>query len=213
MEREEALQKLKALEGRCLVELARCHGQLIFHERELDGISRRTLNKGWAGLTLEQVLGLPVNTRREPNGGSWELKQVSLKVRRATGEMTAKETMQITMFDRAHILEHDFESSHVLHKIARMILVARLWVDKEESGSPIIMVRPADLSLEVPAVYERVRCDYEAMRAHLQKGGEAKSAMGRLIQSRTKGTGHGSTSRAWYARTGFVNQMLGIGQK
>lgn len=195
------------------MELARQHGQLIFHEREIDGVARRTINKGWAGLTLEQALGLPVNTRREPNGGSWELKQVSLKVRLKTGEMTAKETMQITMFDRAHILAHPFEESHVLHKIARMVLVARLWVDAQESHSPIIMVRPADLSLEVPLVYEQVRLDYEEMRAHLQSGGDPKSAMGTLIQSRTKGAGHGSISRAWYARTGFVNQLLGIGQK
>ncbi len=179
----------------------------------MDGVARRTINKGWAGLTLEQVLGLPVNTRREPNGGSWELKQVSLKKRTSTGEMTAKETMQITMFNRDHILEHPFETSHVLHKIARMILVARLWVDKTETSSPIILVRPADLSLEIPSVYEQVRCDYEEMREHLKNGGVPKSEMGRLIQSRTKGTGHGSVSRAWYARTGFVNQLLGIGQK
>lgn len=213
MERDLAFRKLKALEGRCLVELANEFNQKIFHERELDGVRRRTLNKGWAGLTLEQVLGLPVNTRREPNGGSWELKQVSLKIRTSTGEMTAKETMQITMFDRAHILEYPFERSHVLHKIERMILVARLWVDKNETSSPIILVRPADLSLDIPIVYEQVRCDYEEMRAHLKNGGAPKSEMGRLIQSRTKGAGHGSVSRAWYARTGFVNQLLGIGQK
>lgn len=212
MERDEALLRLAALQDSCLVELAEKHGQKIFITREVNGASKRFLNKGWAGLTLEKALGLPVNTRREPNGGSWELKQVSLKARPKTGEITAKETMQITMFDRAHILEHPFEESHVLHKIARMILVARLYVDKNESSSPILLVKTADLSLEIPIVYERVRADYEEMREVLRGGGEPKSRMGTLIQSRTKGAGHGSISRAWYARTGFVNLLLGIGK-
>ena len=35
-------------------------------------------------------------------------------------------------------------------------------------------------------------------------------AMGILVQPRTKGSGHGSTSRAFYARTQFVAEILGI---
>ena len=210
MEREEALLLLKALEGNDLVLLAQKHGQKIFHEKELEGKIKRTINKGWAGLTLERALGLPVNSRREPNGGSWELKQVSLKKHKKTGAMTAKETMQITMFDRQHIIEHPFEDSHVIHKIERMVVVARLYVDRDESESKIIKVCPADLTLDVGTVYEQVRRDYENIRTVLKEGGTIKSEMGKLIQSRTKGAGHGSTSRAWYARTQFVNLLLGI---
>lgn len=210
MEREEAIRLLKALEGTDLVVLAAKHGQQIFHEKEVEGVIKRTLNKGWAGLTLERALGLPVNSRREPNGGSWELKQVSLKKNPRTGEIKAKETMQITMFDSKHIKEHPFEESHVIHKIYRMVIVARLYVDRQESESKIVIVRAADLSLEVGPVYEQVRRDYENIREVLRQGGTVKSQMGQLIQSRTKGAGHGSTSRAWYARTQFVNLLLGI---
>ena len=208
MERDEAMARLRDLEGRCLVEMAGELGQQIFHARE-DGTTR--INKGWAGLTLERALGLPVNSRREPNGGSWELKQVSLKLN-AQGEYTAKETMQITMFDRAHILENAFESSHVLHKIGRMILVARLWTGKGETASPIVAVRAADISLAEAFVYEQVRADYETMREVLRSGEHPASKLGVLIQSRTKGAGHGSISRAWYGRTRFVNLLLGIGK-
>ena len=209
MERDEALEKLEALRGVCLVELAARHGQRIFHPRE--GGGKPKINKGWAGLTLERALGLPVNSRREPNGGSWELKQVSLKTTR-NGEMTAKETMQITMFDRAHILAHPFEESHVTHKIGRLILVARLWTGQDETHSPIIAVRAADISLAEAFVYEQIRADYETMRAHLKEGGAPASRMGVLIQSRTKGAGHGSVSRAWYGRARLVNLLLGIGK-
>ena len=212
MERPFALARLEELRGCCLVELAEKYGQKIFHEREIDGVLKRTLNKGWAGLTLERALGLPVNTRREPNGGSWELKQVSLKKHPLTGEIKAKETMQITMFDRAHILEHPFETSHVLHKIERLVIVARLYIDRDESASPIVAIVAADVSLEDAFVYETLRRDYETMREVLASGGAPKSAMGTYIQSRTKGAGHGSTSRAWYGRTQFVNLLLGIGK-
>ena len=30
-------------------------------------------NKGWAGYVIERYLGLPMNSSRAPNFGSWEL--------------------------------------------------------------------------------------------------------------------------------------------
>ena len=35
-------------------------------------------------------------------------------------------------------------------------------------------------------------------------------AMGVYVQPRTKGRGHGSTSRAFYARTVFIKRVLGL---
>lgn len=37
--------------------------------------------------------------------------------------------------------------------------------------------------------------------------------MGVLVQPRTKGKGHGSTSRAFYARTGFVTHIIEQGRR
>jgi hypothetical protein len=34
--------------------------------------------------------------------------------------------------------------------------------------------------------------------------------MGKYIQPRTKGSGHGSTSRAFYARTSFLKKLLNL---
>jgi hypothetical protein len=120
--------------------------------------------------------------------------------------------MQITMFDRNHIVEHPFEESHVFTQNRADDFSGATLRDRDETSSPIVFVKAADLSLEVPTVFERVRADYEAMRESLRSGGEPRSHMGALIQSRTKGAGHGSVSRAWYARTGFVNLLLGIGK-
>ena len=208
MEREEALELLEAIRNCDLVALAGTHGQKIFHEAELEGRIKRTLNKGWAGLTLEAYLGLPKNSRREPNGGSWELKQVSIK-RQASGLYAAKETMQITMLDRTHVIAHPFETSHVLHKIGRFIIVARLYLDRAETSSPVAIVRPADVSMEAAALYRQVQEDYEHIRAKLAGGEPLHTISGELIQIRTKGQKNSHTY-AFYAKTRFVNILLGL---
>jgi len=208
MEREDALKLLEAIKGSDLVELATRHGQRIFHEKELEGQIKRTLNKGWAGLTLEAYLGLPKNSRREPNGGSWELKQVSIRQQRS-GIYAAKETMQITMLDQSHVIANPFESSHVLHKIGRFIVVARLYVDKAEISSPIAIVRAADISMQTAGIYQQVEKDYELIRRSLKPGERPHTTTGELIQIRTKGQKDSSTY-AFYATKHFVNILLGL---
>ena len=174
----------------------------------MEGQIKRTLNKGWAGLTLEAYLGLPPNSRREPNGGSWELKQVSLK-RTRDGSLTAKETMQITMLDKTHVLAHSFEESHVLHKIGRFIVVAREYIDKMETSSPIAFVGAADISFQVEPIYRQVEKDYEMIRHRLAQGEALHTISGELIQIRTKGQKNSNTY-AFYATTRFVNILLGL---
>lgn len=57
---------------------------------------------------------------------------------------------------------------------------------------------------------EVVREDYENVRATIKVRGFAalSGKMGSYIQPRTKGPGHGSVSRAFYARTNFLNMLL-----
>jgi len=208
MEREDALKLLELIKGSDLVELATKHKQQIFHEKKLEGQIKRTLNKGWAGLTLEAYLGLPKNSRREPNGGSWELKQVSIR-RLRSGIYAAKETMQITMLNQTHVLAHPFETSHVLHKIGRFIIVARLYVDRAETSSPVAIVRAADISMQTAGIYQQVEKDYELIRRALKPGERPHTVTGQLIQIRTKGQKNSSTY-AFYATKHFVNILLGL---
>ena len=208
MEREHALQRLQLIHGSDLVLLAAQHGRKIFHHKELAGEIKRTLNKGWAGLTLEAYLGLKPNSRREPNGGSWELKQVSVKRNRGQG-LTAKETMQITMLDRDYTVANSFETSHVLHKIERSVIVAREYMNRDETHSPIVYVGAADISWHVEPIYRQVEKDYEMIREKLAQGGPLRTISGELIQIRTKGQKNSNTY-AFYAKTNFVNILLGL---
>lgn len=117
MERTEAIKKLKELEGKDLRILADRYNVTVWKEEKL--------NKGWAGHVIKRYLGLPLNSAQSPNFGSWELKIVPLK-RLKTGEVVVKETMAITMIDPVNVLQCKFEESHLLTKLRRIVVCARM---------------------------------------------------------------------------------------
>lgn len=201
MERKEAIQKLKRLEGKDLRRLAQRYKVTVWKNGKL--------NKGWAGHVIERYLGLPINSAQSPNFGSWELKIVPLK-RLKTDVVVLKETMAITMIDPVNVLQKEFEESHLLTKLKKIVVCARMFESKEENAS--ILVRVSTFDLDNPIVYKQVKSDYELVRDVIKnKGFNALTGkMGILVQPRTKGAGHGSTSRAFYARKIFVSHILGL---
>jgi hypothetical protein len=73
-------------------------------------------------------------------------------------------------------------------------------------------MRVVSFNLTDRSIYEQIRQDYEEVRNCIIQDGFSclTGAMGVLVQPRTKGPGHGSTSRAFYARAGFVKRILGL---
>ena len=207
MERVEALQRLSQLVGQDLRMLADQYKVIVCQE----GGKK---NKGWAGHTIERFLGLPLNSSQSPNFGSWELKVVPLVRRRATkriGELKVKETMAITMIDPVEVAAKEFEKSHLLNKLKKMVVVARVFESQDEIRSLVHSV--ASFDLDNPEIYKQVKVDYDLVRDTIRTQGFASlsDSMGVLVQPRTKGPGHGSISRAFYARTEFVAHILGQG--
>ncbi len=164
-------------------------------------------NKGWVGQVIEKHLGLPINSLQRPNAGSWELKMCSLKYL-MNGKLTIKETMAITMIKPDDVLETDFKSSHLYAKLRRMVVASRIWESKQEERSILYSVTTFDL--DDPEVYNQVKSDYDLVRETIRTTGFSAltGKMGVYIQPRTKGTGHGSTSRAFYARTSFLKKFI-----
>lgn len=201
MQREEAVSKIRLLIGRDLVPLAEEYRVTIWK-------SPGKKNKGWAGHVIEHYLGLPQNSAQSPNFGSWELKVVPLK--HSNKGLVVKETMAITMIDPYNVLQHPFKTSHLLAKLKKMVIAARVFTDVNETSSILHSVGNFDLS--DTRTYEDVKQDYEYVRQVVRlKGFEALSgAIGELVQPRTKGPGHGNTSRAFYARAHFVTRMIGL---
>ncbi len=202
MERREAIRKLQELVGRELHELAEQYGVTIYRNGRV--------NKGWAGHVFERHLQLPINSAQSPNFGSWELKSIPLKYKK-NGELTFKETMAITMIDPVNVCQKEFKNSHLLAKLRKAIVVARIVGANVDEPSYIHSITELNLSNEL---YEAVKADYDLVRNTLldpNRGFHALTGkMGVYIQPRTKGAGHGSTSRAFYARTKFLAEFIKI---
>jgi DNA mismatch repair protein MutH len=203
MERKEAITRLSSLVGKDVHALAAKHGVSVC------GAGGK-VNKGWAGHVFERFLGLPINSAQAPNFGSWELKVVPLKRARAGG-LRIKETMAITMIDPVQVKATPFEDSHLLTKLRRAVIVARVVGDDVDDPSIIHSINTLDLSGQL---FDVVRQDYEQVRACLRdpkRGFESLTgSMGTYVQPRTKGAGHGSTSRAFYARPVFLEQIIDL---
>jgi DNA mismatch repair protein MutH len=201
LNRKEALRRVNLLAGKDLRSMADEFGIPVWKA------GRK--NKGWAGLVIEQYLGLPRNSRQAPDFGDWELKVVSLR-RDAGGNLRVKESMAITMIEPAEVLANKFEDSHLYDKLRSMIVVSRIYESPQETRS--LLHSAAEFDLDNPKIQLQVKEDYESIRAHISASGieSLTGEFGKLVQARTKGAGHGSTSRAFYARTVFVAHILNL---
>ena len=90
LDRKEAVRRINILAGKDLRPMA--------DEYRIPVWKNGHENKGWAGLVIEHYLGLPQNSRQEPDFGTWELKVVPLR-RDADGNLRVKESMAITMLE------------------------------------------------------------------------------------------------------------------
>ncbi len=201
MERKEAIEKLKELVGKELHELAHFYGVTVC-------CTNAKVNKGWAGHVFERHLQLPLNTAQSPNFGSWELKSIPLKYKK-NGQLTFKETMAITMINPVNVCQKEFEDSHLLAKLKKTVVVARIVGKNVNEPSYIHSVTEFNLSEEM---HQAVKADYDLVRSVLldpNQGFQALTGhMGVYIQPRTKGAGHGSISRAFYARPRFLAKFI-----
>ena len=200
MERHEAIDKLSEIINQDLRPLADEYDVTVF--------KNGNKNKGWAGHVLERCLGLPLSSAQAPNFGTWELKLVSLKHLKS-GALTVKETMAITMIDAYNVEHTDFEDSHLLLKLRKLVMAARIWESKEEERS--ILHKVFTFDLDDPVIYHQVKADYDLVREVISTQGFSAltGEMGVYIQPRTKGP-RGSTSRAFYARTSFLKKILNL---
>lgn len=200
MKRDEAVRKLRTLiGGRNLHDLSAEYGVSVF------GPSGK-VNKGWAGHVFERHLGLPLNSSRSPNFGSWELKSVPLKYNK-NGNLAIKETMAVTMIDPHNVCETDFRDSHLLAKLRKMVIVARIVGNTIEDPTFIHSVVKCNLKGELYTTVER---DYNDIRETIANQGfnALTGKMGVYIQPRTKGQGHGSVTRAFYARKELLAKFI-----
>jgi len=199
--RTTAIHNLKKHIGEDLRDLAKRHGVTTYETGKQ--------NKGWKGLVLEKLAGLDTNVSKAPNGLSWELKSVSFH--QVKDNLVPKETMAITMINPSELKQHSFFESHCWAKLKAVVFCAVQWDGKNAENAKLLKVASLDFA-EDDALIKEIEADYDLIRNKLiSKGFEALTgADGKWIQARTKGAGHGSTSRAFYARTALVKKIFEI---
>jgi DNA mismatch repair protein MutH len=199
--RTTAIKNLKKNIGKDLRQLAKEHGITTYETGKQ--------NKGWKGLVLERLAGLQTNVSKAPNGLSWELKSVSFHY--VKGEYVPKETMAISMINPDELKKDDFFKSHCWAKLKAIIFCAVEWHGKNAEQAELIKVANLDFA-ETDELIKEIKADYDFIRQKLiAKGFKALTGKdGKWIQARTKGAGHGSISRAFYARTSLVKKIFEI---
>lgn len=121
--------------------------------------------------------------------------------------------MAITMIDPVELAAKEFQESHLLLKLQRLLVVARVFESRAETRSLCHLVAEFDLGNQ--ELYGQIKADYDFVRNVIRTKGfhYLSGTMGVFVQPRTKGAGHGSTSRAFYARAVLVAKILGIGDE
>ena len=197
--RATAINNLKSYIGQDLHDLAIAHGITTYETGKQ--------NKGWKGLVLERLAGLDTNVSKAPNGLSYELKSVSFRY--VGGKLVPKETMAITMINTEELKKSEFFNSHCWAKLKSLVFCAVMWDGKNAKTAKLLSVTSLDYA-EDDALIKEIKEDYDFIRQKLINAGfeSLTGSDGKWIQARTKGAGHGSESRAFYARTGLVKEIF-----
>lgn len=193
-----------------IINLKQYIGQDLMNLSELNKVTTFETgkqNKGWKGLILEKLAGLDTNISKAPNGLSYELKSVSFY--KVKNELVPKETMAITMINPNELKEHDFFHSHCWAKLKSIVFCAVMWHGKNAKKAELLEVTSLDFE-ETDDLILEIKNDYDFIRNKLITEGFSSltGRDGKWIQARTKGAGHGSTSRAFYARKNLVSRIF-----
>lgn len=194
-----AIKNLKKCIGIDLSQFARKH--------KITTYSNGKQNKGWKGLTLERLAGLSTNNTQAPNGLGFELKSTAYIVK--DGKYKPKETMAITMINPEKLKDTPFYKSHCWEKLKSIVFCAVSWYGPHNEKSELLRVTSFDF-LEDETLIKEIEEDYEFIRNKLKEHGFSAltGKDGKWIQARTKGPGHGSISRAFYARKNLLNEIF-----
>lgn len=194
-----AIRNLEKFTGQDLSLLAKQYGITTYKDGKQ--------NKGWKGLTLELLAGLSNDNKQAPNGLGFELKSTAFY--QVKGVWAPKETFAITMINPEVLIATPFFKSHCWEKLKSLVYCAVTWNGKHNEKSELLKVQSFDF-LESDTLIHEIQEDYEFIRNKLiSQGFQALTGKdGNWIQARTKGAGHGSTSRAFYARKKLIKEII-----
>jgi DNA mismatch repair protein MutH len=156
------------------------------------------------GVLLEKLTGIPQSSAcLDCEDG--ELKVFPVK-RNKAGKLIPKETIAVTMINKELLKSETFENSRVFKKLSNT-----LYVPYERTGDNVTYLEPTLVNLtadKYKPLYEKLKTDYDYIRNKFIESDVMSSEDGVILQNRTKGAGHGSTSRAFYLKKEFATEYI-----
>jgi hypothetical protein len=161
-------------------------------------------NKGCAGILMEKLADIP-QTSNILDCVDGEVKSFPLTINRK-GFIIPKETLAVTMVKPESLLTVPFAESNVYKKLQHTLYLPLLREGDNVSIRALVLhsIEPASL------LYRQLEEDYNAIAAAYREKNTlvGTSDIGTYLQTRTKGAGHGSTSRAFYLRKNFLQEHI-----
>lgn len=160
-------------------------------------------NKGCVGILMEKLAGIP-QTSNIVDCADGEVKSFPLKMSRGT--IVPKETVAVTMVQPESLLTVPFSESNAYKKLARTLYLPLL-----RDGDMVTLQTPVLHTIDPGSpLFLVLEGDYNAICAAYRETNTlvGSTRLGQYLQTRTKGAGHGSTSRAFYLRTGFLKEHI-----
>jgi DNA mismatch repair protein MutH len=149
-----------------------------------------TSNKGGVGLFLENQLGIPSSS------ATLDCMDGEIKCFPLNPSYRVKESVAVTMMDK-DFLSTPFEDSKVYQKLKQTLFIPYI-----RNGDAVTFL-PSILFTKDNVLFSRIRQDFEMLKTVPLSG-----KYGTYLQTRTKGTGHGSTTRAFYLRPSFLTLLF-----
>ena len=149
-----------------------------------------TSNKGGVGQFLENQLGIPSSS------ATLDCLDGEIKCFPLHPSFRVKESVAVTMMDK-DFLSTPFEDSKVYQKLKQTLFIPYV-----RNGDFVIFLQSILFTKE-HVLFSRIRQDFEMLKTVPLSG-----KYGTYLQTRTKGTGHGSTTRAFYLRPSFLTLLF-----
>ena len=144
--------------------------------------------KGWAGLTIEALLGLKPNQKQGADFIDWELKVIPLIYQAQSQSFVFKKEMKITLFQPLEMYQVSFFESFVYDKIKSMLIVCRIAETPTDESSLLCGVFGFELSKDVELL-ESLKREYDDLNWLISKEGTSALSdfRGQWLQVRKDG--------------------------
>ncbi|MAD60666.1 MAG: hypothetical protein CMH49_04005 [Myxococcales bacterium] len=169
-------------------------------------------NYGWAGHTVEWLLGSSPNNHQAADFGEWELKVTNLerlKVQtKSSFSWRVRNHIALTGVQAADLIKTPFEQSHLYEKTNQLLIVGREYLDSEELSSPLVTLCEYDLK---EATFDKIKQEYESIQWALREFGlmGLKASQGEYLGLQ-QGSGTRGSAR-FIARKTWVEEMFANG--